>query len=80
MGHVGGVWQALRVLYGRRPRAGVGHGRRSGVERGCTSTSAAEVPAPAVAGLDGPIAAPARHESTQFAAAPGPEVAAVRGV
>ena len=53
------VSQAQRVLYGRRPLAGVGHGRRSGAERGCTSTSAAEVPAPAVAGLDGPIAAPA---------------------
>ena len=59
MGRVGGVSQAQRVLYGRRPLAGVGHGRRSGAERGCTSTSAPEVPAPAVAGLDGPIAAPA---------------------
>ena len=59
VGHVGGVSQAQRVLYGRRPLAGVGHARRSGAERGCTSTSAPAVPAPAVAGLDGPIAAPA---------------------
>ena len=79
-GHVGRVSQAQRLLGGRRPLADVGHRRRSGAERGCTSTAAPEVPAPAVAGLDGPIVAPARHESTQFAAVPGPEVAAVRGV
>ena len=65
---------------GRRAFADVGHGRRLGVERGCTSTSAAAVPATAVAGLDGPIAAPAHDESTRFAAAPRAGVAAVRGV
>ena len=30
VGHVGGVWQAQRLLYGRRGFAGVGRGRRLG--------------------------------------------------
>ena len=41
--------------------------------------AAAEAPAPAVAGLDDPTAAPARHESAWFAAASGAEAAAVPG-
>ena len=80
VGHIGGVWQAQRLLYGRRGFAGVGRGRRPGLSAACTSTSAAEVPALAVAGFDGSIAAPARDESAWFAAAPRAEVAAVRGV
>ena len=80
VGHVGGVWQAQRLLYGRRGSRVLVAAGASGLSAACTSTSAAEVPALAVAGLDGSIAAPARDESAWFAAAPRAEVAAVRGV
>ena len=80
VGHVGGVWQAQRLLYGRRGSRVLVVAGASGLSAACTSTSAAEVPALAVAGLDGSIAAPARDESAWFAAAPRAEVAAVRGV
>ena len=80
VGHVGGVWRVQRLLCGRRGFADVGRGRRLGAERGLYLNAAAEVPATAVAGLDGSMAAPAHDESTQFAAAPGAEIAAVRGV
>ena len=80
VGHVGGVWQAQRLLYGRRGSRVLVAAGAPGLSAACTSTSAAEVPALAVAGLDGSIAAPARDESAWFAAAPRAAVAAVRGV
>ena len=70
VGHIGGVWQAQRLLYGQRAFAGAGRGRHLGAERGCTSTSATANPATAVAGLDGPITAPAHDESAWFAGGP----------